>query len=228
VKIAVIGTGMVGRALAARLDQLGHDVVVGTRDVQQTLVRAQPDAKGTPAYSLWQQDHPGVRLVTFADAGVHGEAVINATAGAVSLASLQAVGAANLIGKVLVDVAVPLDYSGGRPPKLIYANTESLGERIQSAFPEARVVKTLNTMYVEVMVDPSRVPGHHNVFVAGDSSAAKEVVEGLLGEFGWPKTAIIDLGGIEAARATEMYAPLLFALAGALGTWNLNMAVARA
>jgi predicted dinucleotide-binding enzyme len=226
-KLAVIGTGMVGRALAGRLDQLGHQVVIGTRDVQHTLARTQPDPKGTPAYALWQQDHPRVRLATFADAGAHGEVVVNATAGAVSLASLEALGAANLDGKVLVDVAVPLDYSGGRPPKLLYANTDSLGERIQSAFPRALVVKTLNTMYFEVMVDPSRVPGHHNVFVAGNSDAAKGVVAGLLSEFGWPKTAIIDLGGIHAARATEMYAPLLFTLAGALGTWNLNIAVAR-
>jgi predicted dinucleotide-binding enzyme len=169
--------------------RLGHDVVVGTRDVQQTLARTQPDAKGTPSYAHWQHDHPDVRLATFADAGAHGEVVVNATAGAVSLLSLQAVGAANLSGKVLVDLAVPLDYSHGRPPRLMYANTDSLGERIQSAFPGAHVVKTLNTMYFEVMVDPSRVPGHHNVFVAGNASAAKGVVKGLLRQFGWPDSA---------------------------------------
>jgi predicted dinucleotide-binding enzyme len=227
-KVAVIGTGMVGRALAGRLARLGHDVVVGTRDVQQTLTRTQPDAKGTPSYAHWQRDHSDVRLATFADAGAHGEVVVNATAGAVSLLSLQAVGAANLAGKVLADLAVPLDYSHGRPPKLMYANTDSLGERIQSAFPGAHVVKTLNTMYFEVMVDPSRVPGHHNVFVAGNASAAKGVVKGLLRQFGWPDSAIVDLGGIEAARATEMYVPLLFSLMGALGTSDLNMAVLRA
>jgi predicted dinucleotide-binding enzyme len=227
-KVAVIGTGMVGRALAGRLARLGHDVVVGTRDVQQTLTRTQPDAKGTPSYAHWQHDHSDVRLATFADAGAHGEVVVNATAGAVSLLSLQAVGAANLAGKVLADLAVPLDYSHGRPPKLMYANTDSLGERIQSAFPGAHVVKTLNTMYFEVMVDPSRVPGHHNVFVAGNASAAKGVVKGLLRQFGWPDSAIVDLGGIEAARATEMYVPLLFSLMGALGTSDLNMAVLRA
>jgi predicted dinucleotide-binding enzyme len=227
-KVAVIGTGMVGRALAGRLGRLAHDVVVGTRDPQQTLARTQPDAKGTPSYAQWQQDHPDVRLATFSDAGAHGEVIFNATAGAVSLVSLEAVGVANLSGKVLVDLAVPLDYSHGRPPRLMYANTDSLGERIQRAFPETQVVKTLNTMYFEVMVDPSRVPGHHNVFVAGNAGAAKGVVKGLLREFGWPDSAVIDLGGIESARATEMYAPLLFSLMGALGTSDLNMAVLRA
>jgi predicted dinucleotide-binding enzyme len=227
-KVAVIGTGMVGRALAGRLARLGHDVVVGTRDVQQTLARTQPDAKGTPSYAHWQHDHSDVRLATFADAGAHAEVVVNATAGAASLLSLQAVGAANLNGKVLVDLAVPLDYSHGRPPRLMYANTDSLGERIQSAFPGAHVVKTLNTMYFEVMVDPSRVPGHHNVFVAGNAIAAKGVVKDLLRQFGWPESAIVDLGGMEAARATEMYVPLLFSLMGALGTSDLNMAILRA
>jgi predicted dinucleotide-binding enzyme len=227
-KVAVLGTGMVGRALARRLAQLGHDVVVGTRDAQRTLARTEPDSKGTSAYAEWQRDNPGVRIADFAQAGAHAELVVNATAGAVSLPALEAVGAANLAGKVLIDLAVPLDYSHGRPPRLAFANTDSLGEQIQRAFPDTHVVKALNTMFVDVMVDPARVPGRHNVFVAGDESGAKEVVRGLLGEFGWPDDAIIDLGGIEAARATEMYVPLFFLLSGALGTFDFNIAVVRA
>jgi predicted dinucleotide-binding enzyme len=227
-KIAVIGTGMVGRAFAGRLASLGHDVVVGTRDVEQTLARVEPDAKGIKPFAQWQQEHPQVRLLSFAEAGAHGEVVLNATAGAQSLAAMQAVGAANLAGKVLVDLAVPLDYSQGRPPKLYLANTDSLGEQLQRAFPETQVVKTLNTMFVEVMIDPARVPGRHNVFVAGDDAAAKATVTRLLGEFGWPEDAVIDLGGIQAARTTEMFVPLFFQLAGALGTYDFNIAVVRA
>ena len=227
-KIAVLGTGMVGRALAGRLAELGHDVVVGTRDPQETLARSEPDAMGTPPYAQWQQDHPGVRLVGFAEAGVHGELVVNATAGAGSLAALETAGADNLAGKVLVDVANPLDFSHGMPPILSVANTDSLAEQIQRAFPGARVVKTLNTMNAWVMVDPTRVPGRHHVFVAGDDDAAKETVSGLLHEFGWPEEAIVDLGGIRAARGTEMYLPLWLSLWGALGSGDFNIAVVQA
>jgi predicted dinucleotide-binding enzyme len=227
-KIAVLGTGMVGRALAGRLAGLGHDVVVGTRDVEQTLARTEPDMKGTPPYAEWQRAHPAVRLAPFPDAGAHAEIVVNATAGAQSLAVLEMVGAANLAHKVLVDLAVPLDYSQGRPPRLAFANDDSLGEQIQRAFPEARVVKTLNTMHVQVMIDPARVPGRHNVFLAGEDGGAKQTVKGLLGEFGWPSNSMVDLGGIRAARTTEMYAPLLFSLMGVFGTSDLNIAVVRA
>ena len=227
-KVAVLGTGMVGRALAGRTAQLGHDVVIGTRDVEQTLTRNEPDAMGNPPYREWQEANSTVRLVPFAEAGAHGEIVINATAGGGSIDALTAAGAANLAGKVLVDIANALDFSQGRPPILAVANTDSLGEQIQRAFPDARVVKTLNTMNAYVMVDPSRVPGRHVVFVAGEDEAAKETVKGLLGEFGWPDDAIVDLGGIRAARGTEMYVPLWLSLWGVLGTGDFNIAVVRA
>jgi predicted dinucleotide-binding enzyme len=169
-KIAVIGTGMVGRSFAARLAGLGHDVVVGTRNVAATQERTEPDGKGIPPFVEWQKSYPEIRLASFPDAGAYGEVVINATAGMQSLAALAAVGATTLAGKVIVDLAVPLDYSEGRPPKLAFANTDSLGEQIQRAHPDAHVVKTLNTMHFEVMLDPTRVPGSHAVFVAGDST----------------------------------------------------------
>ena len=226
-RIAVLGTGMVGRGLAGRLAELGHDVVVGTRDVEETLGRTDPDAMGNPPYAEWQRAHQAVRLVPFADAGGHGELVVNATNGGGSLAALEAVGAANLAGKVIVDVANPLDFSQGRPPILSVCNTDSLGEQIQRAFPGAWVVKTLNTMNAHVMVDPARVPGRHDVFVAGDDQSAKETVKGLLAEFGWRDEQILDLGGIQAARGTEMYLPLWLLLWGALGSGDFNIAVAR-
>ncbi len=226
-KIAVIGTGMVGRNLAAGLHKAGHDVVIGTRDPQQTLARTEPDAMGTPAYPQWQQAHPGVRLLPLAEAGAHGEVIVNASAGAHSLAALEAVGAANLAGKVLLDLALPLDLSQGMPPTLLVANDDSLGEQIQRAFPDARVVKTLNTVFTDVMVDPARVPGEHTIFVAGEDPAAKDTVQRLLRDFGWPQTAIVDLGGIRAARGVEMYSRLYFDLVAVIGNFDFNIAVVR-
>jgi predicted dinucleotide-binding enzyme len=218
---------MVGRALAGRLSELGHDVVVGTRDIDETLRRTDPDAMGNPPYADWQRSYQAVTLLPLAEAGAHGELVVNATHGGGSLAALEAVGAANLSRKVIIDVANPLDFSQGRPPILSVCNTDSLGEQIQRAHPEARVVKTLNTMNANVMVDPARVPGRHDVFVAGDDQAAKETVSSLLGEFGWRDEQIIDLGGIRAARGTEMYLPLWLALWSAVGSGDFNIAVAR-
>jgi predicted dinucleotide-binding enzyme len=224
-RIGVLGTGMVGRALAGRLAGLGHDVVVGTRDVEQTLARSEPDAMGNPPYAAWEKDNPAVRLMPFAEACAHGEVIVNATAGTGALSALEAAGATNLSGKVLVDVANTLDFSQGFPPLLSVANTDSLGEQIQRAFPDARVVKTLNTMNAYVMIEPSRVPGRHSVFLAGEDAAAKETAKGLLREFGWPEEAIIDLGGIRGARGTEMYLPLWLSLMGVLGTSDFNIQV---
>ncbi|TWE13055.1 hypothetical protein BKA23_1883 [Rudaeicoccus suwonensis] len=219
---------MVGRALAGRLSGLGHDVVIGTRDVQQTLTRTEPDSMGTPPYSGWQKDNATVRLATFPDAGTHGELVINATSGVNAMAALEATGSENLAGKVLVDLALPLDFSGGMPPRLTIANTDSLGEQVQRAFPDALVVKTLNTMFKDIMVDPARLPGHHNIFIAGNDTGAKETVTTLLTEFGWQQETIIDLGSIQSARATEMYMQMYFNLVGVLDTFEFNIAIVRA
>lgn len=228
-RIAVIGTGGVGRALAERLAGLGHEVVIGTRDVEATLARAEPDPfLGTPPFGQWQSAHPEVTLRSFADAGAFGELVINATSGVNSLAALNQVGADNLAGKVLLDLALPLDLSQGMPPTLTVANTDSLGEQIQRTFPEARVVKTLNSVSYAVMVDPGRVPGEHNLFIAGDADDAKAAARDLLAAFGWPDGSVLDLGDITGARASEMYSRLLFQLAGVLGTFDVNIAVRHA
>jgi predicted dinucleotide-binding enzyme len=226
-RIAVIGTGMVGRALAGRLTTLGHDVAIGTRDVQQTLAHSDTDRMGNPPFAQWQQSNPGVRLLTFAEAGAHGEVVMNATSGAVSLAALEQVGSANLAGKVLIDIALPLERTEGMPTVHV-SNADSLGEQIQRAFPAARVVKSLHTVFAGIMADPTHVPGHHNIFVAGDDAAAKDTVKTLLREFGWADDAIIDLGGLVTARATEAYMRLFFTLAGLFGSFNFNISIVRA
>jgi len=158
-RFAILGTGVVGKTMATRLAGLGHDVMVGTRDTQVTLSRTDPDQYGNPPFSAWQQEHPEVKLETFGDAAAHGEMVLNATAGAVSLEALEQAGEENLNGKILIDISNPLDFSKGMPPTLWVSNTDSLGEQIQRRFPEARVVKTLHTMNAYLMVDPTQLAG---------------------------------------------------------------------
>lgn len=213
-RVGVLGTGTVGQALASKLVSLGHDVVMGSRHAgNQKAVAWAATAGGTAGEG------------TFATAAAFGEIVVNATAGAVSLAALAVAGAENLAGKAVVDVANPLDFSGGMPPTLTVCNTDSLGEQIQRQFPEALVVKALNTMSADVMVTPGVVGGSHNVFVAGNDAGAKGQVAEVLVSFGWPPADILDMGDITAARGLEMYLPLWLALWRSTGTRDLNVKV---
>ena len=148
-------------------------------------------------------------------------------ASATRVPPLEAAGRENLRGKVLVDVANPLDFSKGFPPSLSVCNTDSLGEQIQRTFPEVRVVKSLNTMNCGIMDDPGSLRGDHVVFVSGNDEGAKTQVKQLLGSFGWGDRQIIDLGDITTSRGTEMYLPLWLELYGALGTGSFNINVAR-
>lgn len=223
--IAVLGTGSAGRTIAARLAGLGHTVVLGTRDPQATLARTEPDRVGTPPLSGWHAVHPEVGLATFADAAASAELVVNATSGDATLAALGLAGADNLAGKVLLDVANPLDFSAGFPPSLFVKDTDSLGEQIQQAFPDARVVKSLNTMNATVMVDPRSLGESSTVFVSGDDAEAKRTVTALLEGFGHDD--VIDLGGIETARGSEMLLPLWLRLMGSLGTATFNVKIVR-
>jgi predicted dinucleotide-binding enzyme len=202
-RIGVLGTGMVGKAIASRLSELGHDVQIGSRTAGKE------------------------GAVPFADAAAFGEVLFNCTAGNASIAALQAAGEANLAGKTLIDTSNPLDHSGGGMPTLFVSNTDSLGEQIQRAFPEVHVVKTLQTMNCEVMVNPALVPGDHVVFVCGDDAGAKQQTTELLGEFGWPAERVLDLGDISAARGTEMYVALWLRIWQAVGGLQFNIAVAR-
>jgi 8-hydroxy-5-deazaflavin:NADPH oxidoreductase len=215
-RIGVLGTGMVGNALATKLVELGHEVKMGSRQ-----------AGNDKAVAWAQQAGERASEGSFADAAAFAELVVHCTAGVHSLAALGEAGVANLAGKVLIDVANPLDFSGGMPPTLAVSNTDSLGEQIQSTFPDVKVVKALNTMNAKVMVDPASVPGDHAAFMCGDDAGAKRDVAELLGSFGWPRDRILDLGGIAAARGTEMYLPLWLSILGALGTGAFNIGVMR-
>jgi predicted dinucleotide-binding enzyme len=216
-RIAVLGTGTVGTTLGTGLVRTGHEVRMGSRT-----------AGNEKAVAWVAETGAGASEGSFAGAASWGEVVVNATGGLVSIEALTAAGAENLAGKVLLDVANPLDFSEGFPPKIAQPDGRSLAEQIQSTFPDARVVKTLNTMNAVVMTDPRSRPGTHSVFVAGDDASAKAVAAELLRGFGWEPDEIVDVGGIGAARGLELYLPLWLSLMGSFGTPNFNVGVVRA
>lgn len=225
-KIGVLGTGTVGRTLAARLTGLGHTVVVGTRDPAETRGRASPDGYGNPPFREWIDQHSTISLGTFAEAAAHGELLVNATVGSGALPALELCGEPRLRGKVLVDVSNPLDFSHGMPPTLSVCNTDSLGETIQRTFPTMRVVKTLNTVTAKVMVNPLELAeGAHSIFVSGNDTSAKAQVTDLLRSFGWQD--IVDLGDITTARGTEMLLPLWLRLWGVTKTPMFSLKLVR-
>lgn len=214
-KIGVLGTGMVGQTLASKLAALGHEVVMGAREADNERAKNWVAKTGGSA-----------RHGTFADAAEHGEVIVNCTLGAGSIEALQRARAEHLDGKVIVDVSNPLDFSKGMPPTLFVDNDDSLAERIQRNFPKARVVKALNTVNANVMVDPGKVgDGEHATFLAGNDHEAKEIVRGILASFGWKQ--IIDLGDITTARGPEMYLPLWIRMWGALGSADFNIKIVR-
>jgi 8-hydroxy-5-deazaflavin:NADPH oxidoreductase len=223
--IAILGTGMVGRAVAGRLHELGHTVVVGTRDPRATMARTEADGMGNPAYAVWAGGHPGIALDTFAEAAAGADLVVNASSGAATLDVLALAGADNLAGKPLLDISNPLDFTQGFPPSLFVKDTDSLAETVQRTFPDARVVKTLNTLTAELMVDPRSLGEPSSVFVSGDDADAKAVVTGLLESMGHED--VIDLGDLSTARGTEMLLPVWLRLMNALGTPMFNFKIAR-
>lgn len=213
-RIGVLGTGTVGRTIATKLVELGHEVTMGSRSAE------------SESLGEWLGEVGGdARGGTFAEAAFAAELAFNCTAGTASLEALNAAGAENLAGKVLVDVSNPLDFSRGMPPTLSVCNDDSLAERIQAALPDTKVVKALNTVNNQVMTNPSRVSGAHNIFVCGNDAGAKTTVRELLQGFGWQGEQIVDLGDITAARGTEMYLPLWLRLMGSLGTADFNVQI---
>jgi predicted dinucleotide-binding enzyme len=211
-KIGMLGTGAVGQTVGTRLVAMGHDVMMGARAADNEKV-------------LGFAQRTGGKAGTFAEAAAHGDMVINGTRGDTSLAMLSGL-AAELRGKILLDVSNPLDFSQGFPPHLTVSNTDSLAEQIQRALPDTFVIKSLNTVNCAVMIEPSRVPGHHSVFVSGNDQHAKGRVMDFLRSLGW--VSIIDLGDITSARAAEQLLPLWVRLLGVLGTADFNIAVMQA
>jgi predicted dinucleotide-binding enzyme len=214
-KIAVLGTGAVGQALAGRLAELGHDVTVGTRDPAATAAKED--------YAAWASSHQAVGLAGFAEAATDAALVINATSGGVSLDVLGQAG--DLSGRVVLDVSNGLDFSGGFPPLITAPQDDSIAEQLQRAFPSAMVVKSLNTMTAALMVHPEQLSDPGSVFVSGDDAEAKATVTALLHELG--HTDVIDLGDVTTARGAEWLMPAWLRLMGAVGTPLFNWKVVR-
>ncbi|MBK6566962.1 MAG: NAD(P)-binding domain-containing protein [Saprospiraceae bacterium] len=214
-KVAVFGTGTVGDTIGSKLIDLGHTVMMGSR------TRDNEKAKNFVA-----KNGEKAKNGTFSEAAEFGDIIFNCTAGVASLEALRSGEEKNLAGKIIVDISNPLDFSKGMPPSLAVVNTNSLGEEIQKTFPQSKVVKTLNTMWCGIMVNPAMINGgDHNVFVCGNDTSAKEEVTNILTSFGWKDKNILDLGDITKARGTEMYLPLWLSIYGATsnGAFNIKL-----
>jgi 8-hydroxy-5-deazaflavin:NADPH oxidoreductase len=218
-KITVLGTGVVGNTIATKLIQLGHQVKMGSRTATNEKAATWVKAAGAKASQG-----------TFSEAAAHGEIIFNCLNGMATLDALKMAGAKNMKEKVLIDISNPLDFSKGFPPTLSVCNVDSLGEQVQKAFPETKVVKTLNTMNTSLMVNPLLVPGDHSVFMSGNDADAKIVVKEILNEFGWLDMNIIDLGDITTARGTEQLLPIWVRLYGKFkhAMFNFNVVMGEA
>ncbi len=218
-KIAILGTGSVGATIGSRLVDLGHQVMMGSRTSNNEKAQA------------FVSKHQGVNASagTFSEAAAFGEVIFNCTKGEHSLNAIEMAGSA-INGKVLIDVSNPLDFSNGMPPHLIpsLANTNSLGEEIQKRFPEARVVKTFNTMWCGIMVDPNLVGGGNHVnYICGNDASAKAVTIGILKQFGWKDECLLDLGDITNARGTEATLLIWLRVYGATKTGAFNFGIVK-
>ena len=215
-KIAVLGTGIVGNTIGSKLIQLGYEVKMGSRTANNEKANAWTKANGVQATQG-----------TFAEAAKFGEIVFNCTKGENALDVVQLAGEANLAGKILIDISNPLDFSKGMPPTLLpgLTNTNSLGEEIQKLLPETHVVKTLNIVNCEVMIDAARCGGNATMFVAGNSVEAKKEVGKILQQFGWKDS--IDLGDIKHARSTEMMLPIWLSVYMATGNGYIGFKIVR-
>ena len=212
-QIGVLGSGVTAQTIGSKLIQLGHEVMLGSRDEANANAVA------------WAKDQTGQHALygTFMNAASFGEIVFNCTLGSGSLAALEQAGAENLSGKILIDTSNPLDRSTDQW-SLTVCNDDSLGEQIQRAYPETKVVKTLNTVNANVMVDPAKLLEQTHVFVSGDDIEAKAMVVRILRDwFGWKQ--IIDLGGIETSRSVEMYVLLWHSLRNAISSQRFNIKV---
>ena len=211
-RVGVLGTGAVGRALAAGFHSRGHDVMIGSRDPSKPELREWLAGAGA-----------GVEAGTFAQAAAHGELLVLGVFGQAADDAIAEAGPANFAGKVVIDAMNPLDFSGGFPPKLSVSGEDSLGEQVQRALPDAKVVKAFNTIGNTYFVDPSFSGGTPTMLIAGNDPDAKRVVADVLVDFGWPEP--IDLGGIEGSRELEAICIAWVKIGGVRGAWDHGFAV---
>lgn len=222
-KIAVLGTGGVGKAFAEKLTSLGHEVFLGTRNPADSLQKT-----GEGSLREFLIKHPSVQLQSFNEAASHAQLLINVCSGVGSPDMIRSILSTHLEGKILIDISNPLDFSKGMPPSLLpqYSNTHSLGEELQKLAPGALVVKTLNTMWNGLMLNPALIGnGDHVNYICGNDAVAKQKVMELLNSFGWLNQNILDLGDLTAARATEATLPIWLRVYGAKKTGAFNFRI---
>lgn len=206
-RVGVLGSGEVGRRLAAAFAACGHSVMIGSRD------------PGKPELREWQSgDGAGIELGTFAEVAEHGELLVLAVRGDAGEPAIADAGPTKFSGKVVIDAMNPLDFSGGFPPKLAISGEDSLGERVQRALPDAKVVKAFNIIGNPYFIDPSFSEGQPTMLIAGDDEDAKRTVGDVLGDFGWP--GAVDIGGIEGSRELEAICIVWVKIGGMRGSWD--------
>jgi 8-hydroxy-5-deazaflavin:NADPH oxidoreductase len=205
--VGVLGRGVVGQRLAAAFAQRGHQVVIGTRDPANDELQ-----------SWLAGDGAGVTAGSLAQTAEFGELIVLAVLGNAAEEAIAQAGPERFAGKVVIDATNPLDFSEGTPPRLSISGHDSLGEHIQRAIPDAKVVKALNTIGNQYFTDPSFAEGQATMFIAGDDKVAKTTVAELLESFGWPPA--VDVGGIDAARELESLCVLWVRLGFIRGGWD--------
>ena len=216
-KIAVLGTGMVGQTIGKKMIELGYEVMMGSRT-----------ADNEKAATWVKECGPDASQGTFAQAAQFADIAFNCTKGMHCLEILAMAGEQNLDGKILIDLSNPLDFTRGFPPTLTLCNDNSLGEEIQREFPRTRVVKALNTMNCNIMVNTSLVnKGDHDVFICGNDAEAKKACTDLLVEMGWSLEHVFDLGDITNSRGTEQLLPLWVRLMGVVGSPMFQFKIVR-
>lgn len=204
-RIGILGSGDVGRALGRGFAGRGWDVRLGTRDPEQL--------------ESWLDETEGTASVgSFEAAAGHGDVVVLAVLGEAANEVIELADPAHFADKLVLDATNPLDFSGGMPPHLLYGGTDSLGERIQSTLPAARVVKCFNTVSNIQMVDPAFEEPTPPMMICGNDADAKQRTEEILIELGWP--GALDVGDISTARYLEALVPLWVRVGTLLDTWE--------
>ena len=206
-RVGVLGTGEVGRRLAAGFHGHGHEVMIGSRETSKSELQ-----------DWLSGDGAGIQAGSFAQAAAHGELIVLAVLGDAAQEAIRAAGPESFSGKVVIDAMNPLDFSHGFPPRLSISGEDSLGERVQRALPEAKVVKAFNTIGNPYFVDPSFSQGEPTMMIAGNDEDAKRTVREVLTQFGWTDT--IDIGGIEGSRELEAICILWVKIGGIRGAWD--------
>lgn len=206
-RVGVLGSGEVGRCLAAGFSGRGHDVMIGSRDPGKAELREWLSGDGA-----------GIKAGTFAEAAAHGELLVLAVMGSAAEEAIADAGPENFGAKVVIDAMNPLDFSDGFPPRLSISGEDSLGERVQRALPDARVVKAFNTIGNPYFVGPRFSEGEATMLIAGDDEDAKRIVSDVLADFGW--SDVVDIGGIEGSRELEAICIVWVKIGGVRGSWD--------